>query len=131
MFHTSLVLDIILLILVFICIPFFLKLINSLPTLQRTSLIEISIATNSAQGGSIFKLTKRTKIDSNQILTTKLRNIWLLHNEIIYICSTSQNFLLRLAYPGEYSGLKPLHTAVSFGCWCVQPFWLYFPTIHC
>jgi len=33
---------------------------------QKTSLIDISVATNVAQGGSRLKLTKRTKIDCSQ-----------------------------------------------------------------
>ena len=61
-FHTPLALEINLIILVFICF-LFLRLINNLPTFKRTSLIEISRETNSAHGGSRFKLTKRTKID--------------------------------------------------------------------
>ena len=62
-FHTPLVLDINKIILVFICFLFFLRLIKNLPTFKRTSLIEISSDTNSAQAGSRLKLTKRTKID--------------------------------------------------------------------
>ena len=66
-FHTPLALEINLIILVFICFLFF-RLINNLPTLKRTSLIEISRETNSAHGGSRFKLTKRTKIDCSLLL---------------------------------------------------------------
>lgn len=66
-FHTPLALEINLIILVFICF-LFLRLINNLPTFKRTSLIEISRETNSAHGGSRFKLTKRTKIDCSLLL---------------------------------------------------------------
>lgn len=67
-FHTPLALEIKLIILVFICFLFF-RLINNLPTFMRTSLIEISRETNSAHGGSRFKLTKRTKIDCSLLLS--------------------------------------------------------------
>lgn len=67
-FHTPSALDIILITLVFICFLFFLRLINNLPTFRKTSLIEISTATNPAQAGNRFKLTKRTKIDCSQFI---------------------------------------------------------------
>lgn len=71
MFHTGLALDTIFIILVFIYFPVFLRLIIDLPTLFTALIIEIGIAIHFAQGGSIFRLTKRTKIVSNQLSAYK------------------------------------------------------------
>ena len=62
----------------FIRILLFLWLINKLPMFIKTSLIDIDIAINVAQGGSRLKLTKRTKIDCSQLTfakVIKIRNI--------------------------------------------------------
>ena len=53
----------------------FLELINKLPMFMKTSLIDIDIAINVAQGGSRLKLTKRTKIDCSQLTFAKLIKI--------------------------------------------------------
>lgn len=42
---------------------------------MKTSLIDIDIAINVAQGGSRLKLTKRTKIDCSQLTFAKLIKI--------------------------------------------------------
>ena len=74
MFHTPLALEIKF---VIICFSYFLGLINRVPTFRRTSLIENSNATVSAQAGSRFKLTKRTKIDCSLFLdSAKIRIIF-------------------------------------------------------
>ena len=56
---------------------------------RRTSLIDISVATNVAQGGSRLKLTKRIKIDCSHLSYCKDKYIFhidtLLHLFCIYI----------------------------------------------
>jgi len=53
----------------------FLRLVNNLPTLITVLTIEINIPTNSVHRGSNFRLTKRTKIFSNQFIGVNLIHI--------------------------------------------------------